>query len=144
MQNAALLQVEINIFVLGPLIQVFASGNGQLDGLDRVALVTGNCPHKLAHPAVFVPAWLGVEEQWSVLAHHPFQAFENGAAAVPDLGIAGGKLPAIGKRSFHRGVAKAVNNGDLIALQTKGVGGGDSGNTGTNDGNMRHNRAPDR
>jgi len=139
-QNTALFQVEINVFVLGPLVQILAGGNGQLDGVYGVALVTGNRAYKLRHPAVFVPAWLGVEQQRGVFAHHPLQALEYGAAAVPDLGIARGQLPAVGKRGFHGGVAQAVDNGNLIAFQAEGVGGGDSGNTGANDGNMRHNR----
>ncbi|ARP53519.1 hypothetical protein ALFP_1632 [Alcaligenes faecalis] len=139
-QNAALFQVEINVFVLGPLVQILAGGNGQLDGVHGVALVTGNRAYKLRHPAVFVPAWLGIEQQWGVFAHHPFQTLENGAATVPDFGIASGQLSAVGEGGFHRGVAQAVDNGNLIAFQAEGVGGGDSGNTGANDGNMRHNR----
>jgi len=139
-QNAALFQVEINVFVLGPLVQILAGANGQLDGVHGVALVTGNRAHKLRHPAVFMPAWFGVEQQWGVFAHHPLQTLENSAAAVPDLGIASGQLPAVGEGGFHRGVAQTVDNGNLIAFQAEGVGGGDSGNTGANDGNMRHNR----
>ena len=38
-----------------------------------------------------------MDEQRRILAQHPFQALEEGARLVPDLGVGGRKLAAIGE-----------------------------------------------
>ena len=137
-QDAAPLQVEIDLFALGHRKQVLARFDGHARGLDGVAAVVGDARHELADPRILVPRRLGIEQQRRIVAQHPFDAFEQRAGAVPDLGIAGGKLSTVGKRGFHGRIQMPVEHRDLIAELRERVSSGDAGNTGADDDDMRH------
>ena len=66
MQDAFLLQIEVNAFAGCPVKQVLACRNRQPGGLHGVFLVMGDGSEKLAEPGNLVPAGLGVEQQRSI------------------------------------------------------------------------------
>jgi hypothetical protein len=61
---------------------------------------------------------------------------------IPDFGVAGGELAAIGKRRFHCRVTMPVENGHPVTALEKGIGCGNAGDTGSNNGDVRHDRPP--
>ncbi len=134
MQDAALLEIEVNPFALGDPEQMRACGDCKAHRLDGVGPVVGDLAQELAHPRILVPGGRGVQQQRCVTREHPAQALEHSGHAVPDLCVAGGKLAAVRKRCFHRRMPMTLENSDLVPALSEGVSGRDAGNTGANDG----------
>ena len=57
---------------------------------------------------------------------------------VPHFSVRSRELSAIGVGRFHPGIAVLLDQGDLETLLGQGVGGGDAGDTGADDGDVMH------
>ncbi len=143
-EDAARLAVEIDAFGLGHLVQDAAGGDGHAHGIDRIAVVVRDLRHELHHPGILMPGGFGVHEERGILLGHPFDAFEDGGPAGPDLGIAGGELAAIGEGGLHACIAVPVEDRDGIAALEERIGGGDAGDTGADHGDMLHDPRSDK
>jgi hypothetical protein len=138
MQDAFLLQIEVNAFAGRPVKQVLACRNRQPGGLHGVFLVMGDGSEKLAEPGNLVPAGLGVEQQRSIALEHPLEALDDGGPMGPDLGVRGRELAAIGERGFHGGIALLLEQGDGKSAACEGVGGGHARDATADDGDCLH------
>ncbi len=143
-QDALLLQVEVDAFGFGPGEQMLARGNGQPSGLDGVLAVVGDRADELGEPGELVPAGLGVDQQRRVALEHPLEALDDRRPVVPDLGIGRRQLAAIGERGLHGRVAVLFQQGDREAALGQGIGGGDAGDAATDDCDCFHCCAPER
>ena len=132
-QDALLLQVEVDAFGFRPGEQMLARGDGQTRGFDGVLPVIGDRADELGEPGELVPAGLGIDQQRRIALEHPLEALDDGRPVVPDLGIGGRQLAAVGERGFHRRVAVLFQQGDREAALGQGIGGGDAGDTATDD-----------
>jgi hypothetical protein len=138
MHDPALFEVECDALGLGDGQQLFARRDGQARGGDGVAPVAANLGGEFGKPAIFMPARAGVQQQRCIGPEDPFHALDECGGAVPDLGIAGRKLAAIGKRGLHAGIALALDQGNAAAADKRRIGGGHTGDTGADDENMGH------
>ncbi len=109
--------------------------DGEARGRHCVLLVFRNGGDELAHPGDLVPGGLGIDEQRRAGLHHPFDALEHGGPAVPDLGIRGRELAAIGEGGFHRRIGLAIEDGHAAAALHQIIGRRDAGNARADDGN---------
>ena len=135
-QDAARFQVEVDAFALRHVEQVLARLDGEPRGRDGVGAVLGDVADELGHPGILVPVGRRVHQERRVALEHPGDALDDRGPVVPNLGIAGGKLPAIGEGSFHRGVALPVEHGDGVAFFGQRVGGGDARDAGADNCDM--------
>ena len=138
MQDAALFGIEAEALGLGHLEEMPARRDGELRGRDRVALVVLGGEDELGHPGELVPGGRGVDEQRRVLPQHPLDALQEGRRLVPDLGVRGGQLAAIGEGRLHRGIGVAVEDRHVEAALQELVGGGDAGDAGADDSDGSH------
>ena len=79
-QDAAPLQVEVDVFGLGHVVQVLARLDRQPGGGDGVAAVVGDLAHELQQPGILVPAEARIEQQRRVAAAQPAQTLSTVAA----------------------------------------------------------------
>ena len=133
-----MLQIEINIFSLCHIIEMLPGGDGEARCFNRVFTIVANLSDKFGQPRIFMPAGCGIEQKRRVGFEHPFHTFDDGGNAVPDFGIAGRKLPAIGKRCFHGGIGVFFENADFIPALEQSISGGCAGDTSTNDCDVGH------
>ena len=144
MKDAAVFAVKINAGFLCKSCHMLPRGNRQFRGLYSIVLIIAEVRGEFQHPAIFMPAWFGVEQQWRIRRKHPFHALQHCADICPDLSIAGGKLPAICKRCFHGRIAVAVINRDVISFFTQNPRGCRASDTTANNCEMFHNNSHNR
>ncbi len=135
-QDAAGLVIEVDALAPGDVEQIVPRLNSEAGGLDGVGAIVRDVAEELRHPRIFVPGRHRVHQQRRIGLEHPFDALQHGRPGVPHFGIAGGELAAIGERGLHRRIALAVDHGDRIALVGQGIGGGDAGDAGADDGDV--------
>ena len=137
-QDALLLQVEVDALGLRPAEQVLARGNCQLGSGDGVLAVHGDGGRELGEPGQLVPARLGVDQQRRVGLEHPLDALEQGGGVGPGFGVGGRQLPAVGVAGFHARVAVLFDQGDVVTFAGQGVGAGDAGDAAADDDELCH------
>src|SRR5690554_5002189 len=108
MQDAALLAVKVDPLCFRPRKQMFTRSDRETGRFSGVFSVLRNARDKLGKPRQFVPARFRVDEQRSIPAKHPLQAFQHRAPMVPDLGIGGGDRKSTRLNSSHVRISYAV------------------------------------
>ena len=127
-QDALFLQIEVDVFCLGPGKQMLTRSHGQLGGFNGVLLVVGHGSHELCKPRNFVPAGFWIDQQRCIALEHPLQALDDGGGVGPDFCIGSRQLPAIGKRSLHGGIAMTLKQSDREAALGQCISCGDASN----------------
>jgi hypothetical protein len=93
-------------------------------------------------PRQLVPVRQRVEQKRRIAFEQPAERLDESRRVIPDFGVAGGQLTAIGERRFHCRVTMAVEDGHPVAVLEQRVGCGNAGDTGSNNGDVCHDRPP--